>query len=261
MFSSDLTNVRFHVFCAGCRIGSSDIVSLIRNRAWGGLSVIDCANIQTTSVSYTLSNARNLIPFQLGFCTICPTSLFFTDFIEVVRTDSTNDTDHPLQTFKLTFFLSSNHHCDHLLSSVTCVVVCCCSWFMCLSLECENLTGFIAHFKLSERKQLYNLKPEHKHVFHTAQCYCLEVVSNFFFFFHFPSKATPCNSRREVLRWFRRSPCTQRVHKVAHQFNGFGTILLCFFWIKPASEEPWFAYIPQRINSLFIIRAGWAEGL
>lgn len=83
------------------------------------------------------------------------------------------------------FFLSPNHHCDHLLPSVTslCVVVCCCSWFMCLSLECENLTGFISHFKTSERKQLYNLKPEHKHVFHTAQCYCLEVVSNFFSFF------------------------------------------------------------------------------
>lgn len=52
-----------------------------------------------------ISNARNLTPFQLGFCTICPTSLFLSDFIEVVRTDSTNDADHPLQTLKL-FFVS-----------------------------------------------------------------------------------------------------------------------------------------------------------
>lgn len=38
-------------------------------------------------------------------------------------------------------------------------------------------------------------------------------------------------------------------------------IPLRFFQIKLDSKMPWFAYIPQIINSLLTILEGWAEGL
>lgn len=153
MFSSDLTDVKFHVFYAGCRVWSSDIVSLIRNRAWGGLWLLSSASI-----------ARHLISFQLGFCTICPTSLFLGDFTECLRTICLNDADRPLQTAH--FFISLQLLItDNLLPSVT-------SNLCIFHLDVKTKLVLLCTSNFPN-KQFYHLKLEHKHVYQTAQWYCV----------------------------------------------------------------------------------------
>lgn len=164
-FPLDLTDVKFHVFYAGCCIWSSDIVCLIRSGAWGGLWL-----------SSSVSIARNLISLQLGFCTICPTSLCLCDFIEYLRTNSTSDTDHLVQTVKLAlnfFSISTTSATTYFPMWRLCVwllAVAADLWIFFTWMKKNKMVSLCTSNCLNE--QFHNLNLEHKHVRHTAQWYC-----------------------------------------------------------------------------------------
>lgn len=153
MFSSDLTDVKFHVFYTGCHIWSSDIVSSVRNRAWGAFDWI--------------SIARNLTSFQLGFCTICPTSLFFGHFIENLSISSTNwsrSSPPNSKTRTQLFYLSTTTATTYFPVWRLCVWLLAATADLCIFHVAVKTWLFLLYTSNCLNKQFHKLKLEHNHV-------------------------------------------------------------------------------------------------